>query len=64
MAFWDDLKGKVYSMNQNLKTKISQFKNADFANAAMAMCALVSAADGNIVKVIIFVINYGLFFSF
>ena len=48
MAFWDDLKGKVNSMNQNLKTKISQFKNADFANAAMAMCALVSAADGNI----------------
>ncbi len=48
MAFWDNLKEKVNSMNQNLSTKVSQFKNADFANATMAMCALVAAADGDI----------------
>lgn len=48
MAFWDNLKEKVNSMNQNLSTKISQFKNNDFANATMAMCALVAAADGDI----------------
>ena len=48
MAFWDDLKEKVNSMNQNLSTKVSQFKNNDFANATMAMCALVAAADGDI----------------
>jgi tellurite resistance protein TerB len=48
MAFWDNLKEKVNSMNQNLTTKVSQFKNADFSNATMAMCALVAAADGDI----------------
>ncbi len=48
MAFWDDLKGKISSMNENLSTKVSQFKNADFSNATMAMCALVAAADGDI----------------
>jgi tellurite resistance protein TerB len=48
MAFWDDLKGKISSMNKNLSTKVSQFKNNDFANATMAMCALVAAADGDI----------------
>ena len=48
MAFWYNLKEKVNSMNQNLSTKVSQFKNSDFANATMAMCALVAAADGDI----------------
>lgn len=48
MALWDNLKEKVNSMNQNLSTKVSQFKNNDFANATMAMCALVAAADGDI----------------
>jgi tellurite resistance protein TerB len=48
MAFWDNLKDKISTMNQNLSTKVSQFKNADFANATMAMCALVAAADGDI----------------
>ena len=48
MAFWDNLKEKVNSVNKDLSTKVSQFKNTDFANATMAMCALVAAADGNI----------------
>jgi len=48
MALWDNLKEKVNSMNQNLSTKVSQFKNNDFASATMAMCALVAAADGDI----------------
>jgi tellurite resistance protein TerB len=48
MAFWDDLKEKVSNMNKGLATKISQFKNTEFANATMAMCALVAAADGKI----------------
>ena len=48
MAFWDNLKEKVNNMNQTLVTKVSQFKNTEFANATMAICALVAAADGEI----------------
>ncbi|MBM9518286.1 tellurite resistance TerB family protein [Desulforhopalus vacuolatus] len=48
MAFWDNLKEKVDSMNKNLSTKVAQFKNNDFADATMAICALVAAADGDI----------------
>jgi tellurite resistance protein TerB len=48
MALWDDLKEKVSNMNKGLATKISQFKSTEFANATMAMCALVAAADGEI----------------
>lgn len=48
MALWDQLKTKSADMTSQLKTKTSQFKNKDFANASMAMCALIAAADGSI----------------
>jgi len=48
MAFWDNLKDKALQLNEGLKTKMVQFKNATFANASMAMCALIAAADGTI----------------
>ena len=48
MGFWDDLKSKVNDMNENLKTNVSKFKNQKFADASMAMCAMVAAADGNV----------------
>ena len=48
MAFWDQLKSKSNEMSEQLKTKSSQFKNKDFANGSMAMCALIAAADGNV----------------
>ncbi|MBF0344483.1 MAG: tellurite resistance TerB family protein [Nitrospirae bacterium] len=48
MGFWDNVKSSVNQMSDSLQNKVSQFKNADFANGAMAMCALVAAADGNI----------------
>ncbi len=48
MALWDNLKTKSADMNAQLKTKAGQFKNKDFADGAMAMCALVAAADGKI----------------
>lgn len=48
MAFWDQLKSKSSEMSDQLKTKSSQFKNKDFANGTMAMCALIAAADGNV----------------
>ncbi|WP_241249461.1 TerB family tellurite resistance protein [Rhodococcus sp. X156] len=35
-------------MNDQLKTKAGQFKSKEFANASMAMCALIAAADGSI----------------
>lgn len=48
MGFWDNLKDKATQLNDGLKTKIGQFKNAAFADASMAMCALIAAADGTI----------------
>lgn len=48
MAFWDQLKGRTQEMNSQLKTKASQYKSKEFANASMAMCALITAADGKV----------------
>jgi tellurite resistance protein TerB len=48
MAIWDQLKTRTETLNTQLKTKKDQFRNKDFANASMAMCALISAADGSI----------------
>jgi len=48
MAFWDQLKSKTADMSSQLKTKAGQFKNKEFANGSMAMCALIAAADGTI----------------
>jgi tellurite resistance protein TerB len=48
MALWDQLKQRSQDMNSQLKTKTGQFKNKDFANGSMAMCALIAAADGSI----------------
>lgn len=48
MAFWDQLKTKAAELNGQLQTKTVQFKNKEFANASMAMCALIAAADGKI----------------
>ena len=48
MAFFDQLKTRTQEMSSQLKTKAGQFKNKEFANGSMAMCALVAAADGSI----------------
>ncbi|WP_072687067.1 tellurite resistance TerB family protein [Rhodococcus marinonascens] len=48
MGFWDQLKAKTHELNGQLQTKTAQFKNKEFANGAMAMCALIAAADGRI----------------
>lgn len=48
MALWDQLKVRTQEMTSQLKTKTGQFKNKEFANGSMAMCALVAAADGSI----------------
>jgi tellurite resistance protein TerB len=48
MALWDKLKQRSQDMNVQLNTKELQFKNKDFADASMAMCALIATADGSI----------------
>jgi tellurite resistance protein TerB len=48
MALWDQLKSRTQTMNAQLKTKSGQFRNKEFANGSMAMCALIAAADGAI----------------
>ncbi len=48
MGFFDNLKDKVNEMSNSLQTSVKKFKNEKFANAAMATCALIAAADGSI----------------
>lgn len=48
MALWDQIKQRTQEAGEQLKTKAGQFKNKEFANASMAMCALIAAADGSI----------------
>jgi tellurite resistance protein TerB len=48
MALWNQLRARAQDMTAQLKTKTGQFKNKEFANASMAMCALLAAADGSI----------------
>ncbi len=48
MALWDQLKARVATMTTQTKTQVSKFQNKEFANASMAMCALIAAADGSI----------------
>jgi tellurite resistance protein TerB len=48
MALWDQLKSRVADFSAQAKTKVGQYKSKEFANASMAMCALIAAADGSI----------------
>lgn len=48
MSLWDQLKERAADMSANAKTQVGKFKNKDFANASMAVCALIAAADGTI----------------
>ena len=48
MALWDQLKTRAADMSAQAKTQVGKFKNKDFANASMAICALIAAADGSI----------------
>jgi tellurite resistance protein TerB len=48
MSFWNDVKNTANNVNANLQKTIGQFKNKKFADASMAICALVASADGDI----------------
>ncbi|WP_432571614.1 tellurite resistance TerB family protein [Kineococcus sp. SYSU DK005] len=47
MGFLDKLKGRGLPVDQ-LKSRVAQFKSKDFAEASMAACALIAAADGRV----------------
>ncbi|NJP47916.1 tellurite resistance TerB family protein [Actinacidiphila epipremni] len=48
MPLWDRLKESASSMQTQLNAKKNDLKSGAFRDASMAMCALVSAADGTI----------------
>jgi tellurite resistance protein TerB len=48
MALWDQLKDRTAVLGEQLTTKREQLRSKDFAEASMAVCALVAAADGTI----------------
>lgn len=48
MGFFDQLKSRTQEMSVELKNRSDQFRNKEFANGSMAMCALIAAADGSI----------------
>jgi tellurite resistance protein TerB len=48
MPIWDQLKARTTAVSEQLTTKKDQYRNKEFADASMAMCALIAAADGSI----------------
>ncbi len=48
MSFWTQLSQNCTAFADQLSKEASKFNNRDFANAAMATCALIAAADGKI----------------
>lgn len=48
MSFWNNLKDKLNDAGAELRKNVSQFQNKKFADASMAICALVASADGDI----------------
>ena len=48
MALWDQIKQKATEMNNSVQLNVAKFKNKEFADGCMAICALIAAADGSI----------------
>lgn len=48
MSFWNQVKGAVSDLSDTLTTTVGQFKNKQFADGTMAMCAFIASADGSI----------------
>ena len=48
MALWDTLKSRINDFSNQAKTTVGKHRTKEFANASMAMCALIAAADGKI----------------
>ena len=47
MSFWSDLKNGANALIEQAKNEVAKFNNNDFAEASMAMCAMIAYADGN-----------------
>ena len=47
-TLWDQLRSRTAQMSTQLQTKAGQYRSNEFANASMAMCALIAAADGSV----------------
>ena len=48
MPLWDQLRNRTQTLTDQLNTKKDQYRSREFADARMAMCALVAAADGSV----------------
>ena len=48
MGFLSKLKDGAMEMQSQLVSQVKQYQNKNFADATMAVCALVAAADGSI----------------
>ena len=48
MPIWNQLRQSAQTMQTNLVAKKNDLKSGAFRDACMAMCALVSAADGSV----------------
>lgn len=48
MGFLSKLKESAMELQSQLVTQVKQYQNKNFADATMAVCALVAAADGTI----------------
>jgi tellurite resistance protein TerB len=48
VAIWDQVRTETQAINDQLKTKKDEYRSKEFANASMAMCALIAAADGSV----------------
>ncbi|MBF0303091.1 MAG: tellurite resistance TerB family protein [Desulfamplus sp.] len=48
MGFLSKLKESAMELQSQLVTQVKQYKNQNFADGTMAVCALVAAADGTI----------------
>lgn len=48
MGFLSKLKESALDMQSSLVSQVQQYKNKNFADATMAVCALVAAADGSV----------------
>lgn len=48
MAFFSKVKEAAQQLKEAVTTEVSKFKNKEFLDGAMAICAWVAAADGDI----------------
>lgn len=48
MALWDQIKQTAQTGLASAQTAAAKFKNKEFADGCMAVCALIAAADGSV----------------